>query len=187
MIRTFRSAAIALCFGVFACPPVTADAQEMEGFSGADRVQVEARMDQLDRSMASGDLAAAMEVIPPRMLRTIATRAGATEDELKAAVREMLSTRMQGLTFVSYDMDLAAAAPLRTPDGSRTYLLIPTSTVIEFSGTRVRSNTSTLALEDEGEWYLVRIDDQSQVAIVKELWPEFAPIQFPAGTRELIP
>lgn len=188
MIRSIRAAAVvAVCVGVLAFQPVSAAAQEAEGVSAADRAKVEARIDQLDRSMSSGDLAGAMDVVPPRVFQTIAQRAGATEDQLRAAVREMVATQMQGVTIVAYDMDLAGAPPIRTPDGSRTYLLIPTTTVIEISaGMRVKSTTSTLALEDGGEWYLIRIDDGNQVAVVKELWPEFAPIQFPAGTTEQI-
>lgn len=185
MIRSIRATVVAvLCLGNIACQPTSAAAQEVEGFSAADRAKVEARIDQLDRSMSAGDLAAALDVVPPRVFQTVALRAGATEEQLRAAVRQMVATQMQGVTFISYDMDLVGASPIRTPDGSRTYLLIPTASVIEISGIRVRTTTTTLALEEGGEWYLIRIDDQNQVAVVKELWPEFAPIQFPAGTSE---
>ena len=109
------------------------------------------------------------------------------EVDLKAATREMVATEMQGVTFVSIDTDLGSAAPLRTPDGSRTYLLIPTIFVMDIPGAgRIRSTTSTLALKDGGEWYLIRIDEQNQV-VLKELWPEFAPVQFPVAVLERVP
>ena len=189
MIRSIRAAAVAIvCLAVIACQQAPAGAQEVEGFSSADRAKVEARIAQLDRSVSSGDLAAAIDVVPPRIFQIVAQRAGATEDELRTAIRQMVATQMQGVTVESYDMDLSAAPPTRTPDGKRTYLLIPTTTVMAFPGVgRVRSTTSTLALEDGGEWYLVRIDDANQVAILKELWPEFSPVEFPAGTTEQLP
>lgn len=175
----------ALCLALAGCQQSEASPQEVEGFSSADRAKVEARVAQLDRSVSGGDLAAAIDVVPPRIFQTIAQRAGATEDQLRTAIREMVSSQLQGVTVESYDMDLAAAPPTRTPDGTRTYLLIPTTTVMAIPGVgRVKSTTSTLALEDGGEWYLVRIDDANQVAILKEIWPEFAPIQFPAGATE---
>lgn len=188
MIRSIRAAAVAaVCLAAVACQQAPAGAQEVEGFSSADRAKVEARVAQLDRSVSSGDLAAAIDVVPPRIFQIIAQRAGATEDELRTAIRQMVATQMQGVTVESYDMDLAAP-PTRTPDGKRTYLLIPTTTVMAIPGVgRVRSTTSTLALEDGGEWYLVRIDDANQVAILKELWPEFSPVEFPAGTTEQLP
>jgi len=158
--------------------------EEVKGFSSADRAKVEARVADLNRMMAAGDMAGAMDVVPPRLFQTIAARAGVSEAEFRAAMREMIAAQMQSVSLVSYNMDMAAATPIRTPDDARTYLLIPTMTVMEVNGQRVKSTTSTLALEDEGEWYLIRVDDANQVALIRELWPEFAAVEFPVGTTE---
>ena len=181
MIRSIGAAAVALVLAVdvAACQPAA------EGFSAADRARVEARIAHLDQTISSGNLAGAMDVVPPRLFRAIAQRAGITEEQLRQAMRDVVESQMGGVTIVSYDMDLAAAPPLRTPEGNRTYLLIPTSTVVGLpDGSRVKSSNVTLALQDEGEWYLIRVDDQNQVAILKELWPEFGPVHFPAGKTE---
>ncbi len=186
MVQAIRAAAVTVCLILFACQQAPAGAQEAEGFSAADRARIEARIDQINQSLSSGDLAAAIDFMPPRLLRRIALRAGVPEAELKAATREMVATEMQGVTFVSIDTNLASAAPVRTPDGSRTYLLIPTIFVMDIPGAgRIRSTTSTLALKDGGEWYLIRIDEQNQVHL-KELWPEFAPVQFPVAAMERV-
>ena len=181
MMRSIVTSAVAvLSLGLTAH-----QSQAQEGFSAADRAKVEARIADLDRSISSGNLAGALDVLPPRLFQAIAQRAGVTEEELRAAVRQMAEAAMQEVRLVSYAMDLSAAPPMRTPDGTRTYLLIPTTTVLGLpDGSRMRSTTSTLALEDGGEWYLIRIDDQNQIAIVRELWPEFGPVQFPTGTTE---
>ena len=160
-------------------------AGEQQGFSSADRGKVEARIAQLDAEVSKGNLAGALDVVPPRLLRTMAERTGASEAEIKTAVQQMVAAQMQYISIVSFDMDLKNAEPQKTANGERTYLLIPTVTVMEAAGVgKVKTTTSTLALEDEGEWYLIRIDDQNQVAIVKELWPEFAAVQFPEGKTE---
>lgn len=155
-----------------------------EGLSSADRAKVEARVAELNRLASAGDMFGAFDVVPPRIIRTLSERAGVSEGEFRAAMRELVNTQMQGVNLVSFKVDLAAASTARTPNGARTYLLIPTSTVVQVGGGRVRVNTSTLALEDEGEWYLIRVDDANQVALIRELWPEFAPVEFPTGTME---
>ena len=46
------------------------------------------------------------------------------------------------------------------------------------------TRNQTLALKDEGVWYMIRIDDQNQINMIRELWPEFAGVDFPLGTME---
>lgn len=158
-----------------------------QSFSDADRAGVEARIAQLDGIVSSGDLAGAIEVVPPVLFRTIAERAGATEAQLLAAMREMIRTQLSGVTVVDYEMDLGAATPTLTPDGSDTYLLIPTTTVLEIPDVGpVRSRNHTLALEVGGEWYLIRVDEPAQADLVRELWPAFLGVDFPIGTMERV-
>ena len=153
-----------------------------QSFSEADRARVEARIAQLDAVVSSGDLAGAMEVVPPRLFRTIAERGGATEAQLLSAMREMIRTQLAGVTVVSYDMDLAAAPPLLTPDGKQTYLLIPTVLVLDIPGAgKVQVSTRTLALADGGDWYLIRVEEAQQVGLLRELWPSFADVEFVPG------
>lgn len=169
-----------LAWLAFAAGPVLA-----QEFTSQDRAAVQVRIDRLDQIISSGDLAGALEVVPPRLTRAIADRYGMTQDQLLTTMREVIRTQLQGVIFVDYQMDLAATLPVLTPDGSRTYLLIPTTTVMEIQGAgRVRSRNGTLALKDGGEWYLIRVDEAAQVALIRELWPEFAAVDFPAGTME---
>ena len=157
-----------------------------QSFSDADRTAVEARISRLDGIVSSGDLAGAMEVLPPVLFRTIAERAGATEAQLLEVSRELIRTQLSGVTILDYAMDLAAAPPTLTPDGSQTYLLIPTTTLMEIPEVgRVRSRNHTLALEEGGEWYLIRVDEPAQADLVRELWPAFVGVDFPGGTTEI--
>ncbi len=172
-----------LLIAAFAWLAVAIGPAAAQQITDQDRAAVQTRIGRLEQIMASGDLAGAMEVVPPRLLRAIAERFGATEAQMLDATREVMRTQLQGVTFVDYRMDLAAAAPTLTPDGSRTYLLIPTTTLMDVQGVgRIRSRNNTLALKDEGEWYLIRVDDAAQVVLIRELWPEFAGVEFPAGT-----
>ena len=46
--------------------------------------------------------------------------------------------------------------------------------------------SATLALQDEGLWYLVRGSDAQQVAILREAYPEYEAVAFPDATMELV-
>jgi len=48
----------------------------------------------------------------------------------------------------------------------------------------MRATSQTLGLLDGDTWYLVRIDDAAMAAIIKDVYPEFADVEFPAGTVE---
>ena len=147
-----------------------------------DRAAIAARIDALGQVMSAGDMAGALDVIPPRLLQATAARFGATEEQLRQAFAEAAAGMMAGVAIVSYDMDLDAATTHLTPDGARTYLLVPTETVMEVDGAgRVRAFSQTLAMEEGGQWYLVRVVDPAQRAMLGEVYPEFVGVDFPAG------
>ena len=50
----------------------------------------------------------------------------------------------------------------------------------------LRSQTSTLALQDDGLWYLVRIDSPQQVALLRAAYPEFTGVDFPSGSSTMV-
>lgn len=183
MMTGFRRLAAMVATGLFfAALPAAA-----QDFSATDRARVEARIAQLDAVISGGDLAGAMEVVPPRLFRTIAERAGATEAQLLETMRGMIRTQLADVSVIEYDLDLAGAPPLLTPDGSSTYLMIPTRLVMDIPGAgRIRVQTRTLALEDGDDWYLIRVEEAGQVALVRELWPAFTDVEFPAGTTEAV-
>ena len=156
-----------------------------QSFSDADFARVAARIDQFERTVSSGDFASVMEFVPPVMFQKAAQDAGMTESQLLQVMRQLVRTQASNVTVLDYELDLAAASPALTPDGLMTYLIIPTTTLMEIEdGRRARTRNHTLALKEEGEWYLIRVNDAAQVDRVRELWPSFAAVDFPAGTIE---
>ena len=93
---------------------------------------------------------------------------------------------MTSMTIVSFGMDLKNAQFLLLPDDSP-YALIPTETVIDMGeGGKYRAKSSTLGLLDGDTWYLVRVEDQAQVVLLKEIYPAFADVVFPTGSMETV-
>ena len=144
------------------------------------------RVDSFDRAMKSSDMAGVLGVVPPKMLEKIAAANSVTVEQLIAATQEQINAAMTSMTIVSFGMDLKNAQFLLLPDDSP-YALIPTETVIDMGeGGKYRANSSTLGLLDGDTWYLVRVEDQAQVVLLKEIYPAFADVVFPTGSMETV-
>ena len=176
MIRTtiLLAAALALAAPAFA-REVTAE----------DREAVSALIAQVDAAMESGDVMGAMDVIPPQLTERMAENFGISSEDLVRAMRASLEEAMAEVEIESSEMSLDAAEEGETSTG-RPYLMIPTETVMTVAGDTMRNESVTLALEDEGSWYLVRIDDINQIAMVQDLYPDFAGVEFPRGRMSVV-
>jgi hypothetical protein len=175
--------ALALAAGPVAARAPVSQAEAASAIGPADRAAITARIEVLVDALSSGRLVETLDVVPPRLLQATAARFGATQAQLRQAFAENAAQLFAGVSFVSCRMDLDAAAIRLTPDGARTYLLIPTETVIDAGGAgRVRTVSQTLAMQDEGRWYLIRVQDAAQREVLTEVYPEFAGVDFPAAT-----
>jgi hypothetical protein len=48
----------------------------------------------------------------------------------------------------------------------------------------VRVTSETLALLENGTWYLMAVDDPSQIEVLRQAYPAFADVEFTAATSE---
>lgn len=175
MIRPFLAA-----LALIAALAGTAFAQTL---ADEDRARIDARITAFNGMMAGPDYATLFDFTPPRLLSHIVSSFGVTEEILRTETGRQMAETMKQVTLISFGMDLAAATVATTPDGARTYALIPTETVMEAEGVgKLKATSQTLAMEEDGEWYLVRIDDQNQVGLLKTVYPEFADVAFAPGT-----
>ncbi len=176
MIRTtFVGVAMALALGLAGC-------------EGGEKGEINALADRYEKAMKSGDMGVIIDTMPPRLFEVTGKDAGVTAEEAKAGTREAMTMMLAAVKILETDMDTSKATKATTPDGKRTYYLIPTTAVVEIPGIgKTRSTGTTLALEDGGAWRLVRLDGEAQSQMVRELWPEFEGVTFPAATAEPIP
>lgn len=174
--RLFAAAAVV---AVLATPVFAAEFtdEQLEGLA--------ARIESFDAAMKASDMSQVMDVVPPKVLDKIAANFNVTTEQLIEATQQQMDQVMKDVEIVSFGMDLEAAEFLETADGTP-YALIPTETVMDMgaAGGKLKASSSTLGLFDEGTWYLVRVEDAQQVAILKEIYPAFADVEFPTGSME---
>lgn len=121
------------------------------------------------------------------MITAIATRGGIQERTLRREMAKATREATREVKVVSFNMALEQAKFLTT-DAGRAYGLIPTQTVVQRpDGTRtLQSDNTTLTLEDGGIWYLIRIEDDRQINLLREIYPDFDAVTFPKGTTKVI-
>lgn len=144
------------------------------------------RVESFDAAMRENDMQTVMGVVPPKVLDKIAEQSGVSVDQLLAAMQDQMDEIMGRVEIVSFGMTLDDVE-YTTLESGIVYGMIPTETVLDLgsdAGGKMRATSETLGLLDDGTWYLVRVDDPAQVAIIKEIYPEFADVEFPTGKVE---
>lgn len=184
---------LALCLGVL---PACAE-QEPESTPGsaagadatqpdtarADPAQLPIRVAAFQEAFNRSDFDAVIDFMPPGIKATLMRQHSVTEAQLRAATTEAMAQLLTQVSLDSFDMDVAASRIETTTDGRRSYALIPTETVMRApDGSQIRAATQTLAIEEDGEWYLYRIEEQQQIDMLVATYPEFAGIQLPLGS-----
>lgn len=144
-----------------------------------------ATVNQFNSAMSDGRLADVIGTIPPRVLDVVARKAGIGADDIRKSMIEQIKQSQNDIKIVAFGMDLPAAKHGALASGTP-YVLIPTRTVMEAGSVgRVKASSETLALLDEGKWYLLRIEGDASIALLRETYPEFAAVQFAKGTMEI--
>jgi hypothetical protein len=146
----------------------------------ADKVAV------LDHAMSTGALGGAMDVLPPRLIDAMSARFELSREQLRQAMVDASAGWADDIERSTFSIDLDRAERRTTPGGGRTYYLAPTETVVKVrGGPTVRSRSHTLVLEDGG-WWLIRVADAQQIALLREVYPEFTGVDFPADSTAVL-
>ena len=170
-------AALAL-FGALTVPAFA------EALTDTQQQALTERVESFDTAMRENDMQTVMGVVPPKVLEKIAAQSNMSVADLVTAMQTQMDEIMGKVEIVSFGMNLDGVA-YESFDSGIVYGMIPTETVIDLgadAGGKMKATSQTLGLLDGDTWYLVRIDDPAQVAIIKEIYPEFADVEFPAGT-----
>jgi hypothetical protein len=141
-----------------------------------------------ESAIARGDFAVTFDYMPPKVLDLLAAQAGMSVEEVLVATKTDIEIAMATISIDEFGMDVAAAEWLMTPDGQLGYALIPTVTLLSVPDMgQLKGKSETVAfLGEGGTWYLIRIDDASQVSLLQAAYPAFVGVDFPVGSMELV-
>lgn len=157
---------------------------EARPLTDTEKDKLQQTVETFDKAMRDEDYEQVANTIPPRVMEFIAKQAGLEVDALRTVVIQQMEAALAAVTLEDFGMDMKALKEAELANGDP-YALIPTETVMtsESTGT-MRVQSETLALLDEGQWYLVRVNDLQQVAILRQVYPEFSAVEFSGGKVE---
>ncbi|WP_306116145.1 MULTISPECIES: hypothetical protein [unclassified Roseovarius] len=150
-------------------------------YTEAEKQALKDRVSSFQQAFATGDFATIVDVIPPKMLHHMATRANTDASALRTQLIALTETSMKEVVVDDIKMDLDQIRYETTPTDAP-YALVPTDFTFTLAdGTTLRSESMTLALRDAETWYLVRVQEGAQLLVLTEVYPEFKGVDFGKG------
>ena len=154
--------------------------------TAAETASLEQTVANFNAAMTANDFVTVAKVIPPKVLAFIAKSANVDVEALNKIIIEQMAKALADVKITTFSMDLLTAEHRELADGTP-YVLVPTETVIALpDGSKTRVKSSTLALLDENVWYLLRVSDAQQLQILRQVYPQFVGVEFPAGSMEAV-
>ena len=151
-----------------------------------ERTTLDTTVAEYQQAMDAKNFDHIVETIPPKILDLMASRVGAEAAALKPMIVDLMKRSLEQMSLEHYSMDQSTQVVMELPDGAP-YVLIPTRTVFKASDElRVQLKSHTLAIQDAGKWYLVRVAEAAHMAILQQVYPEFAGVEFPRGSMEVL-
>ena len=155
-------------------------------FTAAQKEQLAEKIEAFEAAVRVSDVAEVVRVMPPAVYEFMAAGSGMSIDSFRDFAIEKISEVMDGIEVLKVEMDVVNVEYLMTPDGFD-YALVPSS--IEFSLPEVgaiEATSHTLALMDNDQWYLLRIDDPQQLLIITQVYPSFKNVELPRGSYKVL-
>ncbi len=175
--------ALAVAAAFAAASGAPADARSLDD---KEKAALTATVTEFDAAMRKNDYERIVDTVPPKVINSISAKAGLDPAKLRTTMVGLMKTLTEQVKIESFGMDIAKADYKELKSGAP-YALIPTETVIAAGDKgRIQQKSHTLALLDEGKWYLVRVSDMQQLMIVREVYPEFTGVEFPQGSMEVL-
>jgi hypothetical protein len=137
-----------------------------------------------DGAMRKLDMKSVLKFMPPKVWNFIRDRAKTTDEQLLESISKVMTKTFETVTLIDFKMDVENSTTQELSDGSLIQF-IPTQTKMELDDHRKLLSTSeTLAILEDGKWYLMRVSEQRQQSILIKIYPAFANVKFPEDKME---
>lgn len=144
--------------------------------SGNDQETISVLCRDFVSAFDNADYTSIVQMMPPKIVEFIAKYSRVTTEEAISVLAAGIEATLTSGSMEQFEMDPARMTLDALEDGTP-FALIPTQLIAIVNGQRVSSTTHTLAMQDNGRWHLVSL---RQAAILRELYPAFDNVEFPA-------
>ncbi len=162
-----------------------AGASHARGLNDAEKASLSATVSDFNGAIKSANIDRISQTVPPRIFDLLAKKSNVDAAVIRETMLQLLKSALEEAPFEAFSMDVQNAAFKETPQGEP-YALIPTEVALAIDGKRFKVSTHTLALIDGETWYLVRVSEQQQIALLREAYPNFVAEEFPESRTEAL-
>lgn len=164
--------------------PALAQSQE-------DVAAIKASADRLMEVTKSDDMTPTVDMMAPKIIEAGAKMAALEPAKFKELMRLQVSQLKDVAEIREAEMSVDAMSWHETADGTP-YALVPTRSVIamkaETGNPQVfEQESQTLALQDGGSWYLIRVSEPAQQQMLAAAYPSFDNVELPPSTTTVLP
>ena len=143
-------------------------------------------VDAFGAAMKGKDYDVLIETIPVPIMEAMAEQVGMPTEKMRPAMMEQMEAMLASVEIVEFGMDAENAELKQTEDGL-IYAIVNTRTLMKTADAAViEAKTPTLAIMDDDTWHLVRVDNDSQRALVSKVYPGLKGVDFPKATMEAV-
>jgi hypothetical protein len=177
-----KFAKIALLSALLFVSPI--EAATAKDFPATEVAELQTVVNGFDAAMRANDMKLVLKTMPPKVWNYLKEQSKLDDENLTAVVSDALAAAMKDVKLLDFKMDVAAATTHELSDGT-SYMLLPTVTKMEIKDYgKVAAISQTLALREDGKWYLVRVSDPQQKQIVTTVYPAFKGVELPSDKLE---
>lgn len=163
-----------------ACKDTSPSSAKTEAASfSADAAKLESalkvRLGEFETVLQSDQISKTFDYTPPKLLNKLLSSRGVTREQLNNQIDTVWKQTLNTVEIQGFNLD-HVSNPVDFLESGRPYKIIPTSSSmkVKFNGSEILSVSETLAFVEAGEWYFVRLDEPSLVAMFREAYPEFS-------------
>lgn len=139
--------------------------------------QIDQKMQQVITNLKTGDIATMASIMPPKVINVMAKRAKIPPKQFKENMIAFTSALAENVKFENIRYDLSKGSDGHTP--LRDYKFLPYSFDMVMNGEKQSTQENLLFLSDNKQWYVVRVQYQSQLDTVKQAYPDLKDIELP--------
>ena len=137
------------------------------------------RIDSFEAALMDTDMAAALAVVPPKVVEHVAAKHNVTVAEVIAGGQAQLERTFGQAKLLEVELAYEPERLVILPE-ALAFVTLPTRLKVDLgaNGGIITATSQTLGLLDGDTWYLVSLDNAEQVNVLRQLYPALAEIDF---------
>jgi hypothetical protein len=153
--------------------------------SAQERIRLNDTLNGFDASMRKMDMRSVFKALPPKILEQLRAKAKLSEDQLLDAVDKQFKEILSKVEIVEFKLKNENAT-FHDLGSQLKYAMVPTVTTARVSGKLFVSESQTLAILEQGNWYLMRTNEPHILAVLVDVYPEFSGVNFLEAKSKVI-